>query len=267
MIPRNARSMSVGGGFKVLEQGALPAYLISADASGGGLADAARKGDAADPGDESGPEWDFLGSAIHCNRSVEHVLLDIAPVVGGAPAEPIVGPGFRLGQPRADESRRPRQGRSVRLDGLDALGLFPKRRDAADVRLRSLSRAGARLTYARCPRTRDEELLVALGRGGYLGRTSREDGPSFLASVRGRWSGDLDIPVRAERRRSTSHLVEAVEPPTLPVGGFDQSRRPVDPFRYTPDLAQHPNPDCRRRAYWVPHAWTEQPALFLEGGD
>ena len=74
-----------------------------------------------------------------------------------------MGPDFRPGQPRDDEGRRPRQVRSVRLDGLDALGLFPKRRDTADARLRSLSRAGARLTYAHCPRTRDEELLVALG--------------------------------------------------------------------------------------------------------
>lgn len=267
VIPRNARCMSVGGGFKQLEQGTLPAYLLSSDASGGGLADVARKGDAADPGDESGPEWEFLGGAIHCNRSMEHVLLDIAPVVGGAPAEPIVGPDFRPGQPRDDEGRRPRQVRSVRLDGLDALGLFPKRRDTADARLRSLSRAGARLTYAHCPRTRDEELLVALGRGGYLDRASREDGPSFLASVRGRWSGELDIPIRSAQRPSASHLADAEEPPVLPVGGFDQPRRSVDPFRYTPDLAQHPNLDCRRRAYWVPRAPAEQRALFPEGGD
>jgi hypothetical protein len=155
----------------------------------------------------------------------------------------------------------------VRLTGVGALGLFPERRDAVHARVSAASVRDARPTYAGCPRTLDDELLVALGKGGYLRRESRWDGRAFLGAVRRRWSGELDIPVRSPRRAPSPHLADVSEPPVLPVGGFDQPRRSVDPFRYTPDLAQHPNPDCRRRAYWVPHAWTEQRALFPEGGD
>jgi hypothetical protein len=267
VIPRNARCMSVGGGFKLLEQGALPAYLLGSVESGGVRGEVPRQRDAVDPGDESGSEWEYIGSAIHCGRSMEHVLLDVVPAAGGVPVEPLVGPDFRPGLRRDEQGKRPRQVRSVRLTGVGALGLFPERRDTVHARVSAASVRDARPTYAGCPRALDDELLVALGKGGYLWRESRWDGRAFLGAVRRRWSGELDIPVRSPRRAPSPTLADVSEPRALQVGGFDQPRRSVDPFRYTPDLAKHPNLDCRRRAYWVPRAPAEQRALFPEGGD